>query len=53
MAQILLFEVVLGFVCVFFEEDVEERRNAFIEPFVIILVLHAVIWLVQPTEAQA
>jgi Ca2+ transporting ATPase len=39
MVQVLLFAVVLGFVFAFFEEDPEERTSAFIEPFVIILIL--------------
>jgi Ca2+ transporting ATPase len=55
MVQVLLFAVVLGFVFAFFEEDPEERTNAFIEPFVIvlILVLNAVISVVQEIKAQA
>jgi magnesium-transporting ATPase (P-type) len=55
MVQVLLFAVVLGFVFAFFEEDPEERTSAFIEPFVIILILalNAVISVVQEIKAQA
>ena len=55
MVQVLLFAVVLGFVFAFTEKDPEERTTAFIEPWVIIviLVLNAVISVVQELNAQA
>jgi Ca2+ transporting ATPase len=53
MVQVLLFAVVLGFVFAFFEEDPEERASAFIEPFVIILILSTVISVVQEIKTQA
>ncbi|KAK8877997.1 Sarcoplasmic/endoplasmic reticulum calcium ATPase 2 [Tritrichomonas musculus] len=39
MVLVLLFAVVLGFVFAFLETDPEERKTAFIEPWVIIIIL--------------
>ncbi|KAH0794254.1 SERCA-type calcium-translocating P-type ATPase [Histomonas meleagridis] len=39
MVLVLLFAVVLGFIFAFIEEDPEERVTAFIEPWVIIVIL--------------
>jgi len=52
---ILLGAVVLGFVFAFLEEDPEERVTAFIEPFVIILILaiNSTIAVIQDLNARA
>lgn len=54
MVIVLLFAVVLGFIFAFLETDPEERVTAFIEPFVIIviLVLNATISVIQEINAN-
>jgi Ca2+ transporting ATPase len=55
MVQVFLLAAVLGFVFAFFQEDLEERTSAFIEPFVaiLILVLNVAISVVQEIKVQA
>ena len=54
MIIVLLFAVVLGFIFAFIEEDPEERTTAFIEPWVIIIILvvNATIAVIQDLNAQ-
>jgi len=55
MVIVLLFAVILGFIFAFLEDDPEERTTAFIEPWVIIIILalNAVISVVQEINAQS
>ncbi|OHT02611.1 sarcoplasmic-endoplasmic reticulum calcium ATPase [Tritrichomonas foetus] len=55
MVLVLLFAVVLGFVFAFLEEDPEERVTAFIEPWVIIIILalNAFISVMQEISAES
>jgi Ca2+ transporting ATPase len=55
MVQVLLFSVIIGFVFAFTEPDPAARTTAFIEPWVItlILVLNAIISVLQELKAQA
>ena len=55
MVLVLLFAVVLGFVFAFMETDPEERTTAFIEPWVIIVILalNAFISVMQELNAQS
>jgi Ca2+ transporting ATPase len=54
MVIVLLFAVVLGFVFAFLETDPEERTTAFIEPWVIIVILalNATISVLQEIKAN-
>ena len=54
MVLVLLFAVILGFIFAFLETDPEERITAFIEPWVIIviLVLNAAISVIQEIKAN-